>query len=121
MKLIFVYNAHSGRFNAYLDSLHKILSPTTYSCKLCKLTHGTLRERTLWKDFREKSKFQMEFLHKDEFLEIYSYSESKDLDFPVLIKEENSQFEVLIAKEDFDQFKTEKELVAAINLKTKLL
>ncbi|MEH6657609.1 GTPase [Leeuwenhoekiella marinoflava] len=119
MKLIFVYNAHSGRFNAYLDSLHKVLSPASYSCKLCKLTHGVFSERTLWKAFRENSNLEMEFLHKDEFFTKHISSEYKKLEFPVVLREENGQVELLLTRSDFDRLETEKDLIAAIAQKTK--
>ena len=34
MKLIFVYNANSGKLSAALDIAHKIISPSTYQCRL---------------------------------------------------------------------------------------
>ncbi|RXG14004.1 hypothetical protein DSM03_101118 [Leeuwenhoekiella aestuarii] len=120
-KLIFVYNAHSGRFNAHLDSLHKVLSPATYSCKLCKLTHGIFRERTSWKTFREKSSFEMEFLHKDKFLKKYNSLEYTKLNFPVVLKEDDNNIELFLAKSDFDHLKTEKDLITEIERRTKLL
>ncbi|WP_241234677.1 hypothetical protein [Nonlabens ponticola] len=52
-KLIFVYNANSGRINSWLDSAHKIISPSTYQCKLCELTHGAFTEHDEWSRFRE--------------------------------------------------------------------
>ncbi|NJM95354.1 MAG: GTPase, partial [Acaryochloridaceae cyanobacterium CSU_5_19] len=40
-RLIFVYNANSGGINTALDIAHKLLSPSTYRCNLCRLTHDT--------------------------------------------------------------------------------
>jgi hypothetical protein len=48
-QLIFVYNADSGGLNTLFDIAHKVVSPETYSCSLCMLTHGVLSERTAWK------------------------------------------------------------------------
>ncbi len=45
MDLIFVYNADSGKLNVLFDVGHKIVSPGTYKCDLCTLTHGTFTER----------------------------------------------------------------------------
>ncbi|MCB1735629.1 MAG: GTPase [Gammaproteobacteria bacterium] len=67
LPLIFVYNADSGRLNAWLDIGHKLLSPRTYNCDLCHLTHGVFRERAAWKAWREHSKRPLQFLHRDEF------------------------------------------------------
>ena len=44
MKLIFVYNAGSGKLNALFDMAHKIVSPTTYECSLCALTHDAFQD-----------------------------------------------------------------------------
>ncbi len=38
--LLFVYNADSGLVAGLFDSAHKLLSPSTYQCQLCTLTHG---------------------------------------------------------------------------------
>ena len=75
-KLIFVYNATSGKLNSLLDSAHKIASPGTYECRLCHLTFGVFKENELWARFRESltntnSSLQLEFLHKDEFEKQY--------------------------------------------------
>lgn len=67
MKLIFVYNANSGKLNALLDAGHKLISPSTYPCSLCALTYDTFSENSIWKNFRESSDLDMVFYHKDEF------------------------------------------------------
>ena len=45
MKLIFVYNAKSGKLNALFDIAHKIVKPETYQCSLCAITHDALSEK----------------------------------------------------------------------------
>lgn len=65
--LIFVYNADSGIFNTATDIAHKILSPETYSCNLCTLTHGHFKVRQEWVSFLETLDADCEFLHRDEF------------------------------------------------------
>ena len=64
MKIIFVYNANSGFVSSLLDIGHKVISPDTYSCNLCKMTYGVVGEREEWKRYRESSKDEMEFLHQ---------------------------------------------------------
>lgn len=87
-KLIFVYNADSGKLNALLDSLHKVVSPSTYSCKICELTHSTVGERKVWKEFREELDVEADFLHKDEFLKLYAskFGELKNSIFELKFK-----------------------------------
>jgi hypothetical protein len=65
-ELIFVYNADSGLFNVVADAAHKVLSPDTYQCNLCKLTYGWLTERRAWRDFVAGLGVPCTFLHRDE-------------------------------------------------------
>ena len=65
--LVFVYNADRGFFNMMADISHKVLSPSTYPCNLCALTHGAFSMRKEWRDFLAKIKPPLTFLHKDEF------------------------------------------------------
>ena len=48
-KLIFIYNANSGKHNALLDTMHKIVSPNTYNCNLCDITFGLFTENKTWR------------------------------------------------------------------------
>ena len=43
-KLLFVYNVNSGKLNILFGIVHKIISPSTYTCELCSLTHGVFSE-----------------------------------------------------------------------------
>jgi hypothetical protein len=65
--LVFVYNADRGFFNMMADISHKVLSPSTYPCNLCALTHGAFSMRKEWRDFLAKIKPPLTFLHRDEF------------------------------------------------------
>ncbi|NRD21261.1 GTPase [Winogradskyella eckloniae] len=67
MKLLFIYNANSGKLNALFDIGHKLISPSTYACSLCALTHDVFKENTQWKNFKANSGYEMAFFHKDEF------------------------------------------------------
>jgi hypothetical protein len=69
--LIFVYNADSGLFNTVTDIAHKILSPRTYTCQLCALTHGYFSVRQEWVGFLESLQIECQFLHRDEFKQTY--------------------------------------------------
>ncbi|MGI9036315.1 MAG: hypothetical protein ACR2GD_09795 [Pyrinomonadaceae bacterium] len=71
MKLIFVYNAGSGLFNLLSDAARKIISPKTYPCNLCALTHSNFGMKKEWKNYLETLDAQPEFLHADEFARQY--------------------------------------------------
>lgn len=69
--LIFVYNADGGFYTAVTDFAHKILSPKTYNCNLCKLSFGIFNEKKEWKEFISSFKILSLFFHRDEFEKIY--------------------------------------------------
>lgn len=65
-KLIFIYNASSSVFSQLTDYAHKILSPHTYQCNLCKLTYGSFGMYRQWQKFLKTLPYELVFLHKDE-------------------------------------------------------
>ena len=65
-RLLFVYNADTGLFNTLADAAHKIFSPQTYQCALCKVTYGWFQERGAWRDFLDILDADCAFLHRDE-------------------------------------------------------
>ena len=67
MTLLFVYNADSGLFNNMADAAHKVFSPQTYQCDLCRITHGWFQERADWRGFIDGLGIGCEFLHRDQF------------------------------------------------------
>jgi len=70
--LIFVYNADSGLWNSYLDSMHKIFSPKNYSCQLCAITHGTFGMKKEWSEFITTLPIELKFLHRNEWQSDYN-------------------------------------------------
>lgn len=97
MTYLFVYNATGGAWSAVFDSAHKILSPSTYACNLCQLTHGVFGERDAWKEFKRTWPHPLEFYHRDEFEKIHPPHPP----YPVVLKldEENRLSGVLDAAE----------------------
>lgn len=67
MQLLFVYNANTGFMNQSLDWIHKVISPSTYSCSLCNLTHNAFGVKKDWCDFINQLNIETEVLHKNEF------------------------------------------------------
>ena len=98
-ELIFVYNANSGKLNAYLDTLHKIVSPKTYPCSLCDITYGYWGIKEEWAEFKKQMPLKMQFLHKDEWK---SYGIKEKL--PAVFLKEGSQIELFISAEEMNQF-----------------
>lgn len=69
--LVFVYAADSGILNALSDSIQKVISPETYACSLCALTHSPFGVRRAWKLFLHDLDVETDFLHADEFRRRY--------------------------------------------------
>ena len=65
-ELVFVYNARSDIFSKVTDFAHKIISPNSYSCSLCSLTHGSLGMHREWTEFIRSLPFKVSFLYKDQ-------------------------------------------------------
>jgi hypothetical protein len=106
MNLIFVYNANSGKLNTLLDVGHKLLSPKTYECNLCKITYGNLLERKAWKQFRETTKHEFTFMHKDEFEDRFKRSYS----YPIILKL-NDTLDVLVDATKLNELNSVDELI----------
>ena len=112
MKLLFVYNARSGRLNKYLDIGHKLISPSTYQCSLCALTHDTFLENEVWKAFRTQNPLYMSFLHSDEFEDLYP---NTNLSYPIILKEENSKLSIVLDATELNNLSTLEELIEQIS------
>ncbi len=109
MKYIFVYNADSGKLNSILDIAHKMLSPGTYQCALCSLTHDTLSEKSAWLEFKKNFTINLEFLHKDEFEQQYHASYA----YPVIL-EYSTSLRVILSAEDISKTSSTEELITKI-------
>jgi hypothetical protein len=109
--LIFVYNADSGRINALLDMGHKIISPSTYSCSLCALTHSTFRMKDEWKQFVQGLSLPVEFLHRDELLARHGPRDDK---LPAVFLKTNGGLQSLLASHEIEACATLGELRARL-------
>ena len=115
-KLIYVYNATSGKLSGLLDVAHKLISPKTYQCKLCAITHDTFLENEQWKQFRKNFSLPLEFLHSDEFEKNYK---KETIKYPVILLKENENLTAWIPKNEIEQLETTQALIELIQLKTK--
>lgn len=66
-RLIFVYNASAGLAAGLLDSVHKIVSPATYSCSLCAVTYGLTRMNPRWRAWLKALPMETVFHHRPDF------------------------------------------------------
>ncbi len=113
MKLIFVYNAKGGFWSKKIGAIHKIVSPSSYGCDLCKLTHGSFVEKDAWKVFRETSAIDMEFYYKEGFIE--KFPEMKEIELPSVIFECISESsEEMLTADDLKEIGAVSELIKVI-------
>ena len=113
-KLIFIYNAKSGWRNALMDSAHKLISPSTYNCRLCALTFHTFSEKSKWRKFRTSSGIPMEFLHKDE--PMAQVNSITNLSLPAVIYKTEDSAEIIINTKQLNGMNSLDELITTINL-----
>jgi hypothetical protein len=112
--LILVYNADSGLLNALNDGIIKILSPTTYDCKLCGLTFGVISMKPRWRVFIESLDMPVEFLYRDEFNDRYELQDAK---FPSVFIKEGVDMRELISREEFEAMNSLDELMEKLQSK----
>lgn len=108
-KIIVVYNADSGAGNTLMDIAHKAISPSTYSCALCQLTHGIFSAKSEWETFLNESEMQVEVMHKDEFELKYS----KQLKYPVIL--DGDSLKVILTPEEIGKISSTEELINKLN------
>ncbi len=116
--IIFIYNARSGKLNSLLDVAHKLISPKTYQCKLCTITHDTFTENALWKEFRSTTKLSLEFLHSDEFEKKHKNIETT---YPAIFLQEDQKLTEWIPKREIEKIETTTELIQLIESKSKTM
>ncbi|MCG9970199.1 GTPase [Christiangramia crocea] len=114
-KLIFVYNADSGKLNNLLGSLHKTVKPSSYSCKLCRLTYGVFDEKRSWKKFRESLELETEFFHKNEFQKLYASKFGYKFEFPLILIQNSRGLEIFLSKDEFSGIDSLEELMEVIS------
>ena len=63
-RLLFVFSADAGSFNAFLDSARKLLR--IKGCTLCSITHGLAGEKSEWRECKEEIGVPVDYVHRDE-------------------------------------------------------
>lgn len=113
-KLIFVYNADSGKLKGLLGAVQKTFKPSDYSCKLCALTYGPLSEKKAWKNFRENLDMETEFFHKDEFEKAFASKFGYRYEYPIILLQTGKGLEIFMSREDLEETNSLKELIFEI-------
>lgn len=112
--LIFVYNADGGLYNSLTDFAHKVISPKTYNCNLCKLSYGNFGEKKEWKEFVSSCTIQTLFFHKDEFENTYNIKKKK---LPAVFWQNGRQTVQIISADEINACNTTSMLINLVKQK----
>ena len=110
-RLHFVYNARAGLIAGALDSVHKLVSPATYACDLCAITHGALRMDPKWKAWLGAAPFDAVFHHRPDFRAAYPAVRAP---LPAIFVEEPTGLAVLASASDLAAIGSVDALIALV-------
>ena len=109
--LVIVWNADGGWQHALMDSLHKVVSPSTYSCKLCQLTHGLAGPKAEWSKFLKAFVGEVRIYHRDQFEKSPIAKNFPGIEFPVVLIRRSGKWQILLSKAEIFQFENLNELL----------
>jgi len=112
MKLIFVYNSDGTVASLIKDTAHKLVSPETYPCNLCRLIYPLASMKGEWRKFIESSPHEVVFLHRDEFHE--QYPDQKNVQLPAVFRVDPSVIQILISHNEINKAKNLSELIEVV-------
>lgn len=98
-RLIIVYNANAGLLAGVMDSVHKIVSPSTYPCRLCALTYGLTSMRREWRIFLNGLGMELVFHHRPDFRA--AFPQAADWPLPLIAVEEGGALHELVSAAEF--------------------
>lgn len=104
--------------NAVMDAAHKILSPATYTCALCAITHGAVSEHPQWKEYREKEGKDFVFLYRDEFEKQYRSKWLPKFTYPIILEAGSEGLQVLIGSQELSEIDGVAQLIQRISDRT---
>ena len=110
-KLLLVYNAENGAFNALADTLHKVFSPATYQCSLCQYTFGLTGMILPWRNFLNSLGLESRFLYRSEFREQFPAFAGS---LPLILLEYPDRLTILLDAEAIRQTEGVEELMCLV-------
>jgi len=113
MKLVFVYNADAGFVSGMIDSLHKTVSPETYECALCQLTHGLFTMDKSWRTYLQSLPIASVFFHREDFKAAYP---AATFALPVILLERDGTLLELVSAEQLRALEDVNALSSALDL-----
>ena len=114
-RLLFVYGNDSGAVNGLIHFVHKVVSPSTYDCRLCGLTYGPLGQRAAWSQALSTLGMPTEFLHRDEAIARYGREQPP---FPAVFAVEAHGLTQLIGKTEIESCRDLDALITLLRART---
>ena len=114
MKLVFVYNAEAGLLNGIMDSIHKVVSPSTYTCDLCAITYGLTTMNSEWRAWLEQLDMPAQFFHRADFRKAWP---DANMRLPAILMEKDDRLTTLVAADAFEGIKHVDQLIAVLEEK----
>ncbi len=112
MKLIFVYNSNDTIGSLIKDTAHKIVSPKTYPCNLCRITYPGVTMQEEWEKFIKSLPQEVVFLHRDEFQK--QHPNQKDVQLPAAFVEDAAGFRLIIPHAEINKARNVKDLIEIV-------
>lgn len=109
--LVFVYNAEAGLVHGLMDSIHKLVSPSTYKCDLCAITYGLMRMKDDWRAWLERSGRPVQFFHRTDFRQAWPEA---DVQLPAILVQENDTLRMLVSATELAHIADVGQLVAVL-------
>lgn len=101
MRLVLVYNAEEGLLAGVMDSVHKLVSPSTYPCQLCAVTYGLTSMKREWRAFLDGLGMDVLFHHRPDFRR--AFPAAADWPLPLVAIELDGKLAPLVTADDFAQ------------------
>ncbi len=111
MKLVFVYNAEAGLVHGIMDSIHKVVSPSTYKCDLCAITFGLVRMKDEWRAWLERWERPVEFFHRSDFRQAWP---RVSVSLPAVLIQEEDALKLLVSAAELAHIRDVGQLVAML-------
>lgn len=117
-RLVIVYNADDGWASALMDAVHKLVSPETYECSLCMISHGAMSMRRPWRAYLDSLSLEKRFYHRQDFARAYladTFPVVAGLDLPAILLESDSALHCLLSSQELGRLADVKALIAALD------
>lgn len=98
-------------FGKVTDFAHKVISPSTYPCQLCKLTYGYFAVKKTWREFLASRPYAINFLHRDEWKKKYPSRKER---LPAIFSKENGEWKMEISAQEIEKTKSLNGLIAVM-------